>query len=592
VDDDETIVTESTGGPPAHGPDQARDPADDQSTGQDTEQDPDQEREQGQEQEQEQKQGQDWEQDHQDRIEGQKQSQGREREHEADDPLEPHTDEAGQPYADYKEPGGPTDTSPPDIGSDASESAEHGDQVPDPEFVAADDPADYDAEKLHEVEATEHSGPGYGDPGSPAPGATPAGAGPGGGGGNVLGGPGAPDDEEMPLAVHIEEMVSRLLVVLLAMAVVSAVVFVFAERFINFLWYSFLPGSFEQCPTVVPAGAENEIACPFVYQPLALLFARLKVASLVGFVAALPVMVYESYLFMRPGLYPRERRYYLASVPTSLLLALVGNVFAYFLVLPVLFQYFTGYTSQAALISFGLTETFNLIVMMLGFFALIFQIPLLIMLAIMMGVTSRQWLADMRLYFWGGFATVAFVFSPDPTGMAPILVLATMILLFEGTLLLVRWTDRSSAPMGEQLAARRPVWWVVAAIAGYAASSGPLPDSYYDQLPAAVTDALASAGLRGTAPFLIAGGLIVTFELLAYGLRRGGVGGTARRAIRRLRVVVWPTAVVVGYFSAPDPVVVEWLDGLALEPRFAVAVALGVAVLYEIPIQLGRLLRR
>ncbi len=362
---------------------------------------------------------------------------------------------------------------------------------------------------------------------------------------------GAPDDEEMPLAVHIEEMVRRLAVVLIVLAVVSAIVLPLSDRLINFLWYSFLPGPPTECVraagflgngtgtgtlvdvtnatltnatsgaplnatggrllagpngtlvnatagtvvdvsnaalletnatgtlanvtnatlatapnatfvdvangTLVDAtsvsltnltnasatmGESGGAACPRLYHPLALVFARLKMASLAGFVVALPVFVYETYLFMRPGLYRNERRYYLASVPTSLILAGIGLAFAYFLVLPVIFVYFLGYSQPVADVAFGLTKTFNLILLMLGMFALIFQIPLFIMLAIMMGVTSRRWLEGRRLYFWFGFAGIAFIFSPDPTGMAPFIVAATMVLLFEGTLLLLRWTGR------------------------------------------------------------------------------------------------------------------------------------------------------
>jgi Tat protein translocase TatC len=340
----------------------------------------------------------------------------------------------------------------------------------------------------------------------------------GGGGGGMLGGGegGAPDDEEMPLAAHIEEMVRRLAAVIVVMALVSAVAFPFADRLINFLWYSFLPGSVEACrplaaaaanasngtvnatgtfanapdwtalqatvpngttlrgvvpdPTLLnrsypngtviratfpngtvrnatltagaPGPAATDAACPRIYQPLALVLARLKMASLAGFVVGLPVFVYQTYLFMRPGLFPNERRYYLSSVPTSLVLAAVGIGFAYFLVLPVIFTYFLGYSEPVANIAFGLAETFNLIILMLGMFALIFQIPLFVMLAILLGVTSRRWLESRRLYFWAAFAGIAFIFSPDPTGMAPFIVALTMVLLFEGTLLLLRWTGR------------------------------------------------------------------------------------------------------------------------------------------------------
>jgi sec-independent protein translocase protein TatC len=244
---------------------------------------------------------------------------------------------------------------------------------------------------------------------------------------------GPPDDEEMPLADHIEEMVLRLAIVCAVAAVAAGTVFFYeplAEDIILFIWQSVLPESQE--------AATN----PRVYGPLELKLAELKFASLVGFVLALPVFVYETYRFMRPGLYPNERRYYLAAVPTSLVLALVGVSFAYFIVLPAIFEYFVRYSSAEGQLglAFALSQTFDLILVLMGYLALVFQIPLFIMLAIMMGLTSRRWLEGRRLYFWGGFLGVSFLFVPEPTGMAPIIVALTMIGLFEGTLALLRWT--------------------------------------------------------------------------------------------------------------------------------------------------------
>jgi sec-independent protein translocase protein TatC len=242
-------------------------------------------------------------------------------------------------------------------------------------------------------------------------------------------GEGPASDEEMPLAAHIEEMVRRLAVVLVLGGVVALAVFPVADQLINFLWNSHIPGA----ETIVDRR-------PRLYGPLELVLTELKVAALAGFVVGLPVAVYETYLFMRPGLFPRERRYYLAAVPTSLVLALIGVAFAHFVVLPAIFAYFTAYTTGTAVVAFGLKETFSLILVLMGYMALVFQIPLFIMLAIMMNLTTRIWLEDRRLLFWGGFLGVAFLVSPDPTGMAPIIVAATMITLFEGTLALLRWT--------------------------------------------------------------------------------------------------------------------------------------------------------
>ncbi|MDT3434131.1 twin-arginine translocase subunit TatC [Haloarcula sp. 1CSR25-25] len=403
--------------------------------------------------------------------------------------------------------------------------------------------------------------------------------------GDALVDEGAPDDEEMPLADHVEEMAMRLFVVVGVMAVVAVIALPYSDELINFLWYSFLDGPAEACGQVA-TNAEGSVVegadCPNVYNPLALVLARLKVSSLVGFIAALPVFVYQTYLFMRPGLYPRERRYYLAAVPTSLVLAAVGVGFAYFAVLRAMFDYFITYSDRAADLAFGLSETFNLIILMLGLFALIFQIPLFVMLAVMMGVTTRQWLQDRRLYFWGGFAAVAFLFSPDPTGMAPLMVAVTMIGLFEGTLLLLRWTGSTSpVPTADDLAARRPAAWLAFGIAGYVLSPAPVPTGYYEQLPAVVTETLATVGLGNATPMLVGGGMIVLFEALAY-VNKNYYGSVKLwRGFRAARLPVWAVAIVVGYLGSPDPTLFRLVNQFSLPRNAAIAVAAGLVLLYE-----------
>jgi len=265
----------------------------------------------------------------------------------------------------------------------------------------------------------------------------------GSGGSSILsggiGGSAPPDDEEMPLTEHIEEMLTRLAIVVVVAAFATLAAFPFANDIIIEMWYDVHTGTVQACKTSPQSG---DCVAPHVYGPLELVLTRIRVAGLAGLLAALPLGVYQTYRFMRPGLYPHERRYYLAAVPFSLLLAIIGMLFAYFVLLPLLFAYFIGYTQGSADLAFQLAETMNLILLMMGMLAIIFQIPLLIMLAIMMGITTRRWLERRRLYFWGLFLGVAVIFGPDPTGMAPFLLMATMVALFEGTLLLLRWTGR------------------------------------------------------------------------------------------------------------------------------------------------------
>ncbi len=395
-------------------------------------------------------------------------------------------------------------------------------------------------------------------------------------------------DEEMPLADHIEEMIRRLAVVLGIGGLITLLLYpgadlvnsafgldlVSSTEVIDFLWNKHIPGA----PEMVDRR-------PRVYGPLELLLTELKVAALGGLVIGLPAFVYETYLFMRPGLYSKERRYYLAAVPTSLVLALVGIAFAHFLVLPAIFAYFTSYTTGTAVVAFGLQETFNLILILMGYNAVIFQIPLFVMLAIMMNLVTRRWLEDRRLLFWGTFLGLAFLVSPDPTGMAPIIIALTMIALFEGTLFVLRWTGRGSlAPTADGLAARRPQAAVLAALVGYLLSPLPAPTGYYDLLPSVVVETLAANGLAVYTPLIIAGVLVGVFELVSLLLRRYGRSRRMLRvslAVDTARRPVWLVAVVVGYLGSPDPAVLRWATELNLHPALAGGIAVGLVLGYE-----------
>ncbi|MDY7080834.1 MAG: twin-arginine translocase subunit TatC, partial [Halobacteria archaeon] len=153
------------------------------------------------------------------------------------------------------------------------------------------------------------------------------------------------------------------------------------------------------------------------------------------------VLVYESFQFMKPGLYPHERRYFLAVVPVSVMLVAAGLAFSYLFALPLLFGYFLSYSQAVATTGLGLVETFDLIIMTSLAFGIVFQIPLLMYLAMKMKVASRRWFESKRVYVWGGIITVATIVtrSLDPTGDAGFLIAATMILLFESTLAYFRF---------------------------------------------------------------------------------------------------------------------------------------------------------
>jgi sec-independent protein translocase protein TatC len=229
-------------------------------------------------------------------------------------------------------------------------------------------------------------------------------------------------DEEMPLTAHIEELVRRIMVVVIASTVVMAVVFVFSEELLRTIWYNFVSSD------------------PHVYQPFGEILTRLKLSAVAGLALATPVLIYETFEFMKPGLYPNERRYFISVVPVSMILMALGLAFAYFFALPLLFRYFIFYSEGIATAGLGLSETFNIILLVALAFGVVFQIPLLMTFGVKMGVASVRWFEEKRVYVWGGCITVAALLagSLDPTGVAGLMVALTMVTLFETTLVGLR----------------------------------------------------------------------------------------------------------------------------------------------------------
>ncbi len=235
-------------------------------------------------------------------------------------------------------------------------------------------------------------------------------------------------DEEMPLTDHIEELVRRTMVVLIVASIGMIAAFLFSEELLLHIWHNFM-GDIE----------------PRVYHPFGKVLTQLKLSGLLGLALAIPVLVYELFLFMKPGLYEHERRYFISIVPVSVILVFLGLAFSYLVALPILFNYFITYSDPVAEAGLGLMETFDLIVMLSLAMGVVFQIPLLMFMAIKMKVASRKWFEEKRIYVWGGCITIAALFSGsfDPTGFAAFMVAATMIMLFELTLALLNFTQRN-----------------------------------------------------------------------------------------------------------------------------------------------------
>lgn len=229
-------------------------------------------------------------------------------------------------------------------------------------------------------------------------------------------------DEEIPLMVHLTELRRRLIVVLIPFGIVILAVFPFSNIFLHHLLANLFHGD-------MPI---------FVYSPMEWMRVRLLFSFLCALSVMIPLILYEAFAFMRPGLYPSERKFFLLVVIPSLCLYGVGAFFAYFFALPLVFSYIIAYSGEIAKVALSAKRIFSVILYTAVGFGLIFQIPLIMTLAVKMKLVTYSWLRDKRLIIYGLIIGIAFFVIADPTGISMLMAVVS-IALFELGLLITKY---------------------------------------------------------------------------------------------------------------------------------------------------------
>ncbi|MHC1600546.1 MAG: twin-arginine translocase subunit TatC [Candidatus Methanospirareceae archaeon] len=233
-------------------------------------------------------------------------------------------------------------------------------------------------------------------------------------------------DEEIPIVEHLVELRKRLVVVLIPFCIATFVAFPSSNIFLRYLlFHNLFP---------------EEMAM-FVYSPMEWLSVRLLFSFLFAFSVTMPLLLYEIFAFIRPGLYPSERKFFLMVVIPSLFCYVVGAAFAYYFVLPLIFGYLINYSGDIAQVALSAKRVFSIILYTAVSFGLIFQIPFVMILAVKLKIVTHSWLRDKRVIIYGLIIGIAFFVIADPTGVSMVMALVSIV-LFEFGLLLTRYIGR------------------------------------------------------------------------------------------------------------------------------------------------------
>ncbi len=196
-------------------------------------------------------------------------------------------------------------------------------------------------------------------------------------------------DQPLPLTDHLAELRARIAKILIAWGVCAVGAWSFREEIFGFL---LLPA----LEALEPQGGQLQAIAP-----AEIFFTYVKSALLAGFVIAVPVVFWQCWAFIAPGLYDAEKRVALPFVVTSTLLFLVGCAFGHRIVFPEMFAFFQRFESEFVVSAWTMREVFALTTRLFLAFGVAFELPVLIVFLSLAGiVTARQLLS------WSGYAVL------------------------------------------------------------------------------------------------------------------------------------------------------------------------------------------
>jgi len=227
----------------------------------------------------------------------------------------------------------------------------------------------------------------------------------------------------MPFLDHIEELRWRLLKIILTVAVMGLISFAFADYIFRFI--------------IHPLG---DIQLHFT-EVTGSFYAYLKVSFYTGIFLASPIIFYQLWRFIGPGLYSTEKKMIIPIVFFSTLLFLVGAGFCFYVVLPFAIRFLTGYGDQLLTPIITVSSYISFAGLLLIAFGLAFQLPILGYFLGKIGLATPRRLSKGRPYAVIAFLVLAAVLSP-PDVFTQLLLAGPLYLLYEITIIIVKLTGK------------------------------------------------------------------------------------------------------------------------------------------------------
>jgi sec-independent protein translocase protein TatC len=247
--------------------------------------------------------------------------------------------------------------------------------------------------------------------------------------------PGDIDEREQSFLSHLVELRARLLRAVLAVLVAFVALIPFANRLYGLLADPLLKK--------LPAGTKMvaiDVASPF--------FAPVKLAFVVAIMLAMPVVLYQLWAFVAPGLYRHEQRLARPLLASATLLFYGGCAFAYYLVLPAVFAFTTAIAPADVEVTPDIFRYLDFVLVLFLAFGFCFEVPVAVVILAALGWVSVEQLRAARSYVIVAAFVVAAVITP-PDVVSQLMLAIPMCILYEFGLLAARLLARRDVSPGE-----------------------------------------------------------------------------------------------------------------------------------------------
>ncbi len=238
----------------------------------------------------------------------------------------------------------------------------------------------------------------------------------------------AGDERRMTIVEHLEELRRVLIISSIAWVVATVAAFVFHGAILDFLLRPL---------TTVLGKTNNHITSQAVFtSPTEGLTIPLKVSMIVGLVGALPVVVWQTWTFVSPGLRPVERKFVGPFIGSALLLFAAGAAFAYF-VMPIGLNFLATFLGGSAVYLPDINSYLSFLVLLILAFGVTFELPVVIVLLGILGIVSSRLLRRRRKEIWVGIILAALLVTPGADPYTPTALFVPLIAFFEASILVL-----------------------------------------------------------------------------------------------------------------------------------------------------------